>query len=138
MALVFYWHPNNLIAQKLADCSGVKGFLYQNRPELDMKIMRLLGEAGYDLYSTFHTLIGSIGGQINERVELNPDVELDRHTLKLIKNNVAWSYCKVINGPRMSGVIGYCSSSGGNPYAMSDMQRAQAGITPVSFVPRPM
>lgn len=137
MALVFYWHPHNSIAKKLAEYSEVKGFLYQNRGELEFKLARMIGDIGYDVYPQFHTVIGSIANPIDSMIPMNPDEVLDRHTLKLLKTKAPWSFCKVINGPTMSCVVGYCSSTGGNPYAMTDMQRVQAGLTGgASFMPR--
>jgi len=136
MASVFYFHPGNSIAKQLAESVGVKGFFYQNRGQLELRIQQLIAELGYDMWPTFHTVVGGLSGEIGERIPLNPDDEMDKHTLKLTKNKVAWSWIKIINGPRMSQVIGYLSGGSASPFAMSNAEMAQKGIISASYVPR--
>ena len=133
---VFYFHKQNKLAKHLTDVANVPGFTYQGRGELDFKIQRLLSDAGYDLWPTCHSVIGSLAGSIDLHIPLDPDLELDRYTLKLCKTKAPWSFYKVINGPKMSGVIGYCSAGALTPFAMGTIEQAQKGITAVGFVPR--
>lgn len=135
----FYWHITNEIAQKLKEVSEVKGFLYTNRYEMELKIQKYLAEAGYDIWPTFHTVLGSLAGQITDYIELNPEDPLDDHSIKLCRNNhSAWCFVRIANGPRMSTCVGWCSSGANNPFALSTTQMAQAGIIRTSFVPRAM
>jgi len=139
---VFYFHPISRIPQKLAEMTGEKGFLYTNRNELEMKLQRLLAESGEDIWPTFHTMLGSLAGTVDKHLSqlpgggLDPDNELDRHTLKLCKSSpTPWSFIKVFNGPRMSFVMGYCSTPASSPFNMSAVQMAQKGIISTSHVP---
>jgi len=133
---VFYYHPQNAVSKKLAEITNSKGFLYVNRGELELKIQKLVVEAGYDLWPTFHTVLGSLAGTIDKHLPMNPDDELDRHTLKLCNSSkTPWSYVKVLNGPNMSCVIGYCSTPASSPYALSNSEMARRGIIAVSHMP---
>jgi hypothetical protein len=138
---VFYYHPTNQIAQRLAEMTRQKGFMYTNRAELEFKLQNQLAEAGYDIWSTFHTMLGSLAGTIDKHLlqspsALDPDNELDRHTLKLCKSSkTPWSFIKVLNGNKMSFVMGYCSTPASNPFGMSALQMAQRGIISTSHMP---
>lgn len=133
---VFYYHPVNKIPQKLSEMTNKRGFLYTNRPELEFILQRQLSEAGYDLDPRFHTIVGSLAGSINYHIPLNPDDELDRHSLKLCKQKSSWSYLKVLNGKKMAFIMGYVSTMGGNPFAMTNAEMAQKGIIQTTTIPR--
>lgn len=133
---IFYFHPQNSVAKKLADLTDSKGFAYTTRAELDLKLQRLIGEIGFDLWPTFHTVIGSLAGSIDLHIPLDPDDELDSMAIKTCKSKAPWSYVKVLNGPKLMQVVGYCSSAAGQPYAMSVTEQAQRGLTGATFVPR--
>jgi hypothetical protein len=133
---VFYYHPQNVIAQRLQEMTGQRGFLYTNRSELELKLQKQLTEAGYDIWSTCHGVIGSLAGSIDLHIPLNPDDELDRHTLKLCKTKTPWCFFRIVNGPKMSCVLGYCSTGAHSPFAMGSAEMAQKGIISSSFVPR--
>lgn len=135
---VFYYHRQNSLAKKLSEMANIHGFMYTNRSEMELRIQRQIAEAGYDIWSTFHCIIGSLAGSIDLHIPLNPDDELDRHTLKLCKTKSPWCFLKVINGPTMSGVVGYCSSGAESPFLKSNIQMAQEGIIRTSYVPRPV
>lgn len=137
MSAVFYYHPRNSIAKKLHELTQVRGFMYANRAELELRIAREMSEAGYDIWPQFHSVIGSIAGGIHLHIPLDPDNELDQHTLKQCKTNkTPWCYFKVVNGPKMSQVVGYCSTGAHQPFAMTEAQKAQRGIIHSSYVPR--
>ena len=134
---VFYFHPQNSVAKKLQEANDDgRGFLYVNRGQLEFKLQNILDKAGYDLWSSCHFVIGSLAGAIDLHIPLDPDVELDRHSIKLCKTKASWSYVKVLNGPKMSCVIGYCSSPASNPYNMTTTEMAQKGIIQAGYVPR--
>ena len=133
---VFYYHRQNIFSKKLMEMTGKHGFLYTNRGELEFRIQRELVEAGYDIWPTFHGVIGSLAGSIDLHIPLDPDDPLDAHTLKLCKTKTPWCYLKINNGPQMSGVIGYCSTGAQSPFSMGNAEMAQRGIIPVSYVPR--
>lgn len=133
---IFYFHPQNKLAKRMAEMTGVKGMMYTNRGELDFKLQGLLVELGEDVWSTFHTILGSLAGPINGHIPLDPDIEIDRNTLKLCHSSkTPWSFVKIINGPRMSCVVGYCSTPASSPYAMGTAEMAQKGILNVSHMP---
>jgi hypothetical protein len=138
---IFYYHPQNKLAKQLAEMTGQKGFLYTNRNELEFKLQRQLAELGIDIWPQFHTMLGSLAGTIDKHLlqtpnALDPDNELDRHTLKLCKSSqTPWSYIKIFNGPKMSCVLGYCSTPASSPFNMSAVQMAQKGIIGVSHMP---
>ena len=133
---VFYYHKQNMVAQKLAEMTEVKGFVYHNRNELNLRIQKELAQAGYDIWPQCHSVIGSLAGSIDLHIELNPDDELDRYTLKLCKSKTPWCFYRIINGPKMSGVLGYCSDGALTPFAMGAAEMAQKGIISVSSMPR--
>lgn len=133
---VFYFHPQNIVAKKLADLTQVHGFQYGTRSELEFKLQGLISDAGYDLYPTFHTVISSLAGAIDLHLPLDPDNELDRHSLKLVKNRASWSSIRVVNGPRMSTCVGYVSQGAQSPIGMGTTEMAQKGIIRASYVPR--
>lgn len=133
---VFYFHRQNTLATKLIEMTGEKSFLYQSRGELEMKLQRLIGEAGYDLWPTFHTVMGGIASGIDLKFELDPEDPIDNHAIKLCKKDAPWYFVKIHNGPKMSCVVGYSSSCGQGPFNMSNTQMAQAGIIRTSVVPR--
>lgn len=141
MTSIFYWHPVNDLAKKLRDQNGgAKGFHYQTRAELDFKLQRLLIDAKYDVWPTFHTTLGPLGGpgDLVSRIELDPDDPFDQHTAKLCnKQHINWTFIKIHNGPNR-GVIGYCTSSANSPYAMGSAEMAQKGIINATYVPRPV
>lgn len=138
---IFYYHPQNEVAKKLAELTNSRGFFYENRGVMEIKLQHLIAEAGYDLYPTFHTMLGSLAGTVEKHlmqtgVALNPDDELDRMTLKLCKSSSSpWSFVKVINGPQMSCCVGYCSTPASSPFAMSATEMAKRGLIPVSHMP---
>ena len=103
---------------------------------MEVKIQRFIAELGYDIWPTFHTVIGSLAGAIDLHINLDPDDPLDSYALKLCKNLSPWCYIRVANGPKMSCVVGYCSSGANNPFAMSTAEMSQKGITKTSYVPR--
>ncbi len=133
---IFYFHRSNAIGQKLSEAYGSHGFVYHNRYEMELKLQKIISECGYDLWPTFHTVIGSLAGSIDIHIPLNPDNELDRDALKLCKNQTPWCFVRVANGPKMSCVVGYCSSGANNPFAMSTTEMSQKGIIKTSVVPR--
>lgn len=133
---VFYYHPVNRIPQILSEMTNVRGFTYLHRGELELTIQNQLIKAGMDVDPRFHTVVGTLAGPLNYHIALNPDNELDRHTLKLCKSNTSWSYLKILNGKTMSFIMGYVSSAGGNPFGMSTVGMAQSGLIQVSHVPR--
>lgn len=137
MSAVFYYHPKNLIARKLKDLTQTKGFLYTNRAELELRLAREMSEAGFEIWPQFHTIIGSIAGGIHLHIPLNPDEELDRHTIKMCQSNQSpWCFLKVVNGPKMSQVVGYCSTGAHQPFGLTNTQLAQKGIISATYVPR--
>lgn len=134
---VFYYHPQNDLAKKLAEQAQQHGFMYPNRGVLELTLQKQIADLGYDIYPTFHTIIGSLNGAIDEHIPLNPDNELDRHTLKLCKQSrLPWCFVKVNNGPRMSGVVGFSSTGAQSPFGMGVVEMAQRGLTSASYVPR--
>lgn len=133
---IFYYHRTNIIGAKLMEMTGEKSFMYQSRGELELKLQRLIGEAGYDIWSTFHTVIGGIASGIDLKYELDPEDPNDSYSIKLCKKDAPWYYVKVVNGTKMSCVVGYSSSCGQGPFNMSSTQMAQAGVIRTSFVPR--
>jgi len=135
---VFYFHKQNVLAKKLAEVANCHGFMYGNRAELEFKLQGLISDAGYDLWPTFHTIISSLAGAIDLHIALNPDDELDRHTLKLVKNRASWSAIRVVNGPKMSTCVGYVSQGAQSPMSMGTVEQAQKGLIHTSYVPRPM
>jgi hypothetical protein len=135
---IFYYHTMNKVARDLAALTNTRGFLYSNRGELELKIQRQVAELGYDMWPTYHTVLGAMDGQLHKFFQFNPDDPLDNYAIKLIKKDTAWCYVKIVNGKAVQGVVGYCSSGTANPYGLSEIQKAQAGITPVGFVPRMM
>lgn len=134
---IFYYHPQNIVPKQLAEQTGKKGFMYSGRGQLDLTLQKLLLEAGHDVSFQFHTIVGSLGRSLDELIPLNPDDELDRHTLKICEQKAPWSYIKVRNGDE-SYIMGYVSSSGGAPFALSATEMAQKGIIGSSYIPRPM
>tara|TARA_R110000868_G_scaffold56650_7_gene175202 strand:- start:399 stop:815 length:417 start_codon:yes stop_codon:yes gene_type:complete len=135
----FYFHPKNSVGQKLADNQGAHAMAYTNRAELDMRLQSLIVEAGYDLWPACHTVLGSLAGPIDKTLPLDPDNEIDRTVMKLCKASPApWSYVKILNGPQMSCVVGYCSTPASSPYAMTASEMAQKGIIQAEYMPRPM
>lgn len=135
---IFYFHPQNRIPQQLAEMSRQRGFQYTNRGELDLKLQRLLVEADYYIDPRFHTIAGSLAGTIQHHIYMNPDDELDRHSLKLCKQNTPWSYIKILNGKDMMFIMGYASSGGASPFTMGVTEMAQKGLIGVSHIPRPV
>jgi len=133
---VFYYHPRNSVGQKLQEINGSKGFLYTNRGEMELRLNRQLAEAGYDIWPTYHCVVGSLAGCVDMQIALDPDDELDRHSIKLCATKTPWTYVKVINGPKMSCVVGYCSSSANSPFSMTNAEMAQKGIISSSYIPR--
>lgn len=146
MAGVFYFHPNNTLAVQLRDLfheqnpkDKSKGFLYATRGELDFKLQKLIGDAGYDLWPTFHSTVGPLGGpgDIITRIEFDPSDPLDQFAAKLCRQNMNWAFIKIHNGP-MRNVVGYCTSSVSTPYNMGAAEMAQKGIIQTTVVPRPL
>lgn len=135
---IFYFHPTNSVALKLKDLANAKGFIYTNRYEMEVRLQKLIAEAGYDVWPTFHTVLGGLPGSINNHIPIIDDNELDNYALKLMKGNTSWGYVRIANGPKMSTVVGYCSSGANNPFALSTTQMAQSGIIRTSVVPRIM
>lgn len=133
---IFYYHPQNIVPKKLMEMTGKRGFLYNSRGELELTLQRLLVEAGYHVTPLFHTIIGSLAGSIDYHIPLNPDDELDRHTLKVCEQKAPWSYIKVMNGQDMMFIMGYVSSGGNSPFSLSPTQMAQKGIIGASHIPR--
>jgi hypothetical protein len=134
---VFYYHPHDEVPKLLAEMTGVRGFLYTNRGELEFKLQQQLIEAGYDIDPRFHTVIGTLAGSIDYHIPLNPDDELDRHTLKLCASKAPWSWIKILNGPRMMMILGYVSSAGSSPYGMGAIEMVQKGLAGSGgFIPR--
>lgn len=138
---IFYFHPTNTVARQLSEMSNERGFFYTNRSELEFKIQRLIGEAGYDIWPNFNTVLGTLAGNVEKHLQqsfaLDPDNPLDNQTLKLCKSSpTPWSWMKIHNGPKMSFVVGYCSTPALNPHGMSAVQMAQKGIIQTSVVPR--
>ena|SRR5215208_2999739 len=138
---IFYYHPQNAVAKKLAELTETRGFIYDNRAVMEIKLQHQIAEAGYDLWPTFHTVLGSLAGTIEKHLmqtnkPLNPDDELDRITLKICKSSASpWSYVRVVNGPAMSCVVGYCSTPASSPFNMSAAEMAKRGLISVSHVP---
>lgn len=135
---IFYYHPFNQLAKDLAEADDRKSFIYQSRGELEFKLQRLLGELGYDIWSSFYTVMGSLGASINYILPLNPDDPIDAQTIKICKNNAPWSFIKILNGPQLQGVVGYCSGSSVKPIALTNAEMAQKGISSATYVPRMM
>lgn len=136
---VFYYHTQNELAKKLSEATNKHGFIYANRGILELTLQKEIAQIGYDIWPTFHTVLGSIAGAIDLHVPLNPDDELDQHTLKLIKQSRApWCYVKVNNGPRMNTVVGYCSTGAQSPFSMGAIEMAQKGINGATYIPRPL
>lgn len=133
---VFYYHPQSRIPQELAGKYEKRGWIYQSRGELELTLQRQILELGYDILPTCHTVMGTMPGSIEYHLTLNPDDELDQHSLKLCKNKSPWSWIKVLNGRDMMFVIGYTSSSAASPFAMGTVQQAQMGITGATMIPR--
>ncbi len=133
---VFYYHPVNKLSKKLAEMTNQRGFLYQNRGQLELTLQKQLSELGYYIQPTFHTIIGSLNYSIDYHIPLNPDDELDRHAIKLCKQKNPWNYIKVLNGQDMMFVIGYVSAGGNSPFAMGAAEMAQKGIIGASYIPR--
>lgn len=133
---IFYFHPQNVVPRELAEMTRSKGFMYTHRGELDIKLERLIAEAGHDIWSTYHTVLGSLPKSVDQMIPLDPDDPLDAHTLKLCNSSkTPWSYIKVINGNKMSFVMGYCSTPANSPFALSNTQMAQKGIMPTTYIP---
>lgn len=135
---VFYFHRQNKLAKQLSEMTGMHGFIYSVRSELEFKLQGMIADAGYDLYSSFHTVVSSLAGAIDLHIPLDPDNELDRHTLKIVKNRASWSSIRVVNGPKMSTCIGYVSQGAQSPIGMGTTEMAQKGILKTSYVPRPL
>lgn len=135
---VFYFHRQNMVAKKLSEMTELHGFHYGTRAELEFKLQRMLADAGYDLYPAFHTVISSLAGAIDLHIPLDPDNELDRHTLKIVKNRASWSSIRIVNGPKMSTCIGYVSQGAQSPIGMGTTEMAQRGIIKSSYIPRQM
>lgn len=138
---IFYYHPENIVSKKLMDLTNSRGFLYDNRGVLEIKLQQQIAQAGYDLWPTFHTVLGTLAGSIVKHLgqqadALNPDDELDRLTIKLCHSSpTPWSWVKVLNGPKMNCVIGYCSTPATSPHSMSAVEMAKRGIIATNFVP---
>ena len=134
---VFYYHPQHEVPKLLAEMTRQHGFLYTNRGELEFKLQQQLIEFGYDISPRFHTVIGTLAGSIDYHIPLNPDNELDRHTLKLCASKAPWSWIKILNGPKMMFIMGYVSSAGSSPFAMGSVEMVQKGLAGSGgFVPR--
>lgn len=140
---IFYYHPNNPAAQKIRDAdhelAGAKGFFFNNRAELDFKLARLIKDAGYDLWPTFYTTLGPLGGpgDLVSRIELDPANPMDVYAAKLCKQGGAWSFVKVHNGHDRF-VIGYSTANAAQPFNMTSAEMAQKGIIQSTYVPRPV
>lgn len=133
---IFYFHPQNEIPKKLIEMTGCRGFNCVNRGELEFKLQNLFSQLDIDLWPTFHTVVGALGKKVTEFITLDPDDELDRHTLKVLKSSATpWSYLKIMNGPQMNFVLGYTSIPASSPFALTAAQMAQKGIIGVSHVP---
>lgn len=135
---IFYYHPTNEIPQKLSEMTNQRGFLYQNRGVLELMLQRQLADAGYLIHPCFYTVISSVGNSIEHYIDLNPDNEFDRHTIKVCQQKAPWNYVKILNGTDMMFVIGYVSAGGNAPMSMSPTQMAQRGIINTNYVPRPI
>jgi len=134
---VFYFHPHNAVAKKLQEANNdLRGFTYTNRAEMEFRLQRYISDVGYDVWPQCHFILGSLAGAIDLHISLDPDDELDRYSIKLCKTKASWSYVKVLNGPKMSCVIGYSSSAASNPYSMGATEMAQKGIIKTGYVPR--
>lgn len=147
MTGVFYFHPNNTLATKLKEVyheqnpseKSSKGFLYATRAELDFKLQRLVSDAKFDMWPTFHTTVGPLGGpgDIVTRIEFDEGDKLDQYAAKLCNRLMNWAFIKIHNGP-MRSVVGYCTASVSTPYNMGAAEMAQKGIISATFVPRPV
>lgn len=135
---IFYFHRQNTLAKQLSEMTRMHGFQYGTRSELEFKLQGMIADAGYDLWPTFHTVISSLAGAIDLHLPLDPDNELDRQSLKLVKNRASWSSIRVVNGPKMSTCVGYVSQGAQTPIGMGTTEMAQRGIIKSSYIPRAM
>jgi hypothetical protein len=130
---IFYFHPNNLVAQKLRNQHGARHIIYSNTNELEFAIKKLILESGDEISPRTHLRLGALGGDIMHYIKLE-ETEADEHARKLCKLKSPWSAVKVINPPE-SYVIGYCSSSNLQPVRLTAAQQAQLGLISSSYVP---
>lgn len=133
---IFYYHPLNSLSKKLIESTRERGFLYTNRSEMEFRIQQKIADLGYDIWPSFHTVLGSLGTPITQIIPLDPSDTLDSHTLRVCKLGGSWGFIKVVNGPQMQDVVGYCSSLSGQPYNMTNAELAQKGILSATYVPR--
>lgn len=135
MAL-FFWHPNNPIATKMREFTGKHAFEFSSRGHLELTLQNLISQAGYDVWSSCHFVIGS-AGSIDKYIRLNPDDPIDARALLYVKAEKPWHFIKIVNGPTMQDCIGYVSI-GGAPMSMTNAEMAQKGIISATYVPRPL
>jgi len=100
-----------------------------------MIILNHLKDIGLDIYPTAHCIIGSLAGSLDVHMALSDDIDIERTAKKHCHPNKAWSYVKLMNGPRMSFVIGYSDADAIQPYAYTKAQLVQKGITNSTFIP---
>lgn len=135
---VFYFHQQNQTAKDMAQATNSRGFIFSHRGELEFKIQGILSDMGHDIWPTCHTVISNIRESIDCIIPLDPADPLDAVALKIVRNKQPWCFVRVVNGPRMSTVIGYSSLVAQNAVAMSMAEQAQRGIIRSSYVPRAM